>query len=79
MESQAYKFSEILIFVAFLSNTFDKYPKFKVSKSKILWPLHKVYKQRDLNKVRRGGPSRRSATLAVCYDVADRRRWQWKS
>ena len=26
-----------------------------------------------------GGPSRRSATLAVCYDVADRRRWQGKS
>ena len=35
MESQAYKFSKISIFLAFLSNTFDKYPKFEVSKSKV--------------------------------------------
>ena len=29
-ESKAYKFSKILIFLDFLSMTFDKYPKFEV-------------------------------------------------
>ena len=79
IESQAYKFSKIIIFLPFLSMTFKKYPKFEISKSIILWTQNNVCKQGDVNKYRRGGPSRRSATLAVCYDVADRRRWQWKS
>ena len=65
VESQAYKFSTILFFLHFLSITFNKYPKFEVSKSIILWILHNVCKQRDLNKGWGGGPSRRSATLAV--------------
>ena len=65
MESQAYKFSKIVIFLPFLSITFNKYPNFKVSKSRILWTLHHVRKQRDLNEIRGGGSSRRSATLAV--------------
>ena len=64
VESQAYKFFKILIFQHFLSITFNKYPTFDVRKSRILWTLHNVYKQRDLNKVREG------------VQVADRRRWQ---
>ena len=76
MESQAHNFSKILFFRSFLLFTFNKFPKFEVSKSRILLTLHNVCKQRYLNKVRGGGPSRRSATLAVCYDVAERRRWQ---
>ena len=72
MESQACKFSKILFFVPFLLITFNKYPKFEVSKPRIRWILHYVCKQRDLKG--RGG-----SALAVCYDVADRRRWQWKS
>ena len=79
VESQAFKFSKKKFFQPFLSITFNKYPKFEVSKSKIRCTLHNVSKQRDLNNVRGGGPGRRSATLAVWYDVADRRRWQWKS
>ena len=54
-------------FVLFLSITFNKYPKFEVSTSIIVWTLHNVCKQRGLNKVWGGSPSRRSATLAVCY------------
>ena len=76
MESQGYNFSKILLYLPFLSITFNKYPKFEKSKSRILLALHNVCKLSDLSKVRGGGPSRRSATLAVCYDVADRRRWQ---
>ena len=76
MESQAYKFSKIRFFLPFLSIIFKNYPKFEVSKSRILLTPHNVCKQRDLDKARGGVPSRWSATLAVCYDVADRRRWQ---
>ena len=56
----SYKFSKILFFLTFLSIKFKKYPKFEVSKSRILWTLQDVCKQRDLNKVRGRGPSRRS-------------------
>ena len=52
LESQAYMFSKIVIFLHFLTITLNKYPKFKVSKSRILWKLHNVGKQMDLNKVR---------------------------
>ena len=73
MESQVYKFSKILFFLPFLSFTFKKYPKFEVSKSRILQKPHYVCKWRDLNKIRGGGPGdvgslrwcRRLATLAV--------------
>ena len=65
MDSQADKFSKILFFLPFLSITFNKYPKFEVSKSIILCTLHNFCKQRDLDKVLGGGPSRQSATLAV--------------
>ena len=78
MESQAYNFSKFF-FLPFLLIKFNEYHKFEVSKSKILRTLHNVCKQRELNKIRGCEPSRWSATLAVCYDVADRRRWQWKS
>ena len=47
MESQAYQFSRILIFLAFLTITCNKYPKFEVWKSKILLTLHNIYKQKD--------------------------------
>ena len=79
VKSQAYNCLKFYFFLPFLSITFNKYPKFEVSKSRILWILHNVCKQKDLNNVSWRGPSRRLATLAVCYDVADRRRWQWKS
>ena len=64
IKSQAHKFFKILIFLDFLLITINKYPIFDVSMKKILWTLHNVYKQRDLNQVRRG------------VQVADRRRWQ---
>ena len=64
-ENWAYKFSKIVIFLPFLSITFNKYPQYEVSKSRILWKLHNVCKQMDINKVRRGVLSRRLATWAV--------------
>ena len=79
MESKVYKFSWILIFLTILLITFNEYPKFEISKSRIHWKLNNVCEQRDLNKVRRGCQSLQPATLAVCYDVADLQRWQWKS
>ena len=75
LESQAYKFSKILFFLPFLLITFNKYPQFEVSKSRILWTLHNICKQRASDIVRGGGLSCRSTTSAVCYDVADRRPW----
>ena len=66
MERQTYKFSKILVFLPFLSITFDKYPKFEVLKSRILWTLRNVCKQRDLIRLGEG----------VIHVAADRRRWQ---
>ena len=62
-ESQAYKSSEMLFVLPFLSITFNNYSKFEVSMSRILWTLHNVCKRRNFNKVRG-------------IQVTDRRRWQ---
>ena len=65
MASQAYNFSKILFIQPFLSIRFNKYPIFEISKSRILWTLHNVCKQRDFGKVGGGESSRRLASLAV--------------
>ena len=79
MPYEASTFSEIVILQFFLSITFDKYLKSELSKLKTHWRRQNIWNWGNLNQGSGGCPSRRSATLAVCYDVAVRRRWQRKS